>query len=194
MSEVANTPIQDQDTKLPKDVGFHRFMRKKESWKYYWLKAITILTVMVVAGIAFTSRYTIVGDPQEVRCIPGYTVYLVDRNDTTPIRDQLYVFHSKDLRPFYEEGTQMLKYLRAIPGDVVEVRDNDQIFINGNASEWGLGLARDKLSKPSSDFHGKTTLAQNQYWFLGTSTESFDSRYWGAVKGESIVGRAYPLF
>ncbi|MBO0160281.1 S26 family signal peptidase, partial [Vibrio parahaemolyticus] len=26
------------------------------------------------------------------------------------------------------------------------------------------------------------------------SISSFDSRYWGAVKDEQIIGRAYPLF
>lgn len=171
-----------------------RFLKKKESWQKYSFKVAVLLTAMVLGWLSFASRYTIVGDPQELRCIPGYTVYLVDKKDTELKRGQLYMFLSKDLRPIYDEGTKMLKYLRAVPGDDVEIRDNDQIFINGEASEWGLSLAPQKLGQPSSNFHGRTKLRDGQYWFLGTSPQSFDSRYWGAVKRENIIGRAYPLF
>ncbi|MFC1337395.1 MAG: S26 family signal peptidase [gamma proteobacterium symbiont of Clathrolucina costata] len=149
---------------------------------------------MVLAGMAFASRYSIAIDPQVLRCIPEYTIYLIDHHDKNPVKDKLYAFKSKDLSPIYEEGTEMLKYLRAGPGDVVEVRSNDQVFINGKAGVMGLKLAEEKLGQPASNFHGKTTLGEDQYWFLGTSVESFDSRYWGAVKRENIVGRAYPLF
>jgi len=183
-----------QENVVREQEGLRRFLRKKESWRKYFMKAALVLVVILLAGTAFASRYSIVGDPQEVRCIPGYTVYLLDRKNTTPVRGELYAFKSKDLSPIYGKGTEMLKYLRAIPGDVVEVRENNQVFINGKPSVMGLGLAEEKLGQPANNFYGKTTLGENQYWFLGTSPESFDSRYWGAVTGESIVGRAYPLF
>lgn len=88
----------------------------------------------------------------------------------------------------------MLKYMRGMPGDTVEVRKNDQVFINGEASEHGLLLAGEKLGQPASKFYGKATLKEDEYWFLGTSPRSFDSRYWGAVTRDQIIGRAYPLF
>ncbi|MCG7878828.1 MAG: signal peptidase I [Candidatus Thiodiazotropha endolucinida] len=194
MTQAINPASESTGASSESSTGINRFIKKKESWTKFSIKATVVLTVMVLAGMAFASRYSIVGDPQEVRCIPDYTVYLVDKKDTELKRGQLYMFLSKDLSPIYEEGTEMLKYLRAVPGDEVEIRDNDQIFINGEASEWGLGLAQEKLGQPSSNFHGKTKLGDDQYWFLGTSPKSFDSRYWGAVKRENIIGRAYPLF
>jgi len=167
--------------------------RIKKAWISYCFKAMAVLIVIIVTFIAFASRFSIAIDPQLVRCIPGYTIYLVDRRNTELVRGNLYMFFSKNLSPIYEEGTRMLKYLRALPGDEIEIRSNDQIFINGNASEWGLSLAAKKLGRSASDYHGKLTLVDNQYWFLGTSTGSFDSRYWGSVKRENIIGRAYPL-
>lgn len=169
-------------------------IKHSESWKVFGIKSLAIAVILYLMGAAFAARYMIVGDPQTVRCIPGYDVYLVDTKDKVPVRGGLFVFLSKDLSPIYKEGTKMLKYLRGMPGDTVEVRQNDQVFINGEASEFGLTLAAEKLGQPASHFHGKAKLKENEYWFLGTSPRSFDSRYWGAVSGEKIVGRAYPLF
>lgn len=194
MTQAINPESEPTEASSESSAGINRFIKKKEPWAWFSLKAVVVLAVMVLAGMAFASRYAIMGDPQEERCIPGYTVYLVDKKDTQLERGQLYLFLSKDLSPIYEKGTKMLKYLRAVPGDDVEIRDNDQIFINGKASEWGLPLAEEKLGQPSSNFHGKTKLGDDQYWFMGTSPKSFDSRYWGAVKREDIIGRAIPIF
>lgn len=167
---------------------------QKEPWPKYLLKAGLVLGVMLLFGMYFGSRYRIVGDPQTVRCIPGYTVYLLDLEDKELVRGGLYVFRSKNLEPIYAEGTHLLKYLRGLPGDLIEVRSNDQVFINDKASEAGLSLAQEKLRRPASSFYGKVVLGKDELWFLGTSPLSFDSRYWGAVKRENIVGRAYPIF
>lgn len=169
-------------------------IRKKESWTTFLGKVLLVLCVLALLGMFIGGRYRIVGDPQTIRCIPGYTVYLVDIQDKDLVRGNLYLFRSKNLAPIYAEGTKMLKYLRGMPGDLVEVRDNDQVFINGVASEAGLSLAEEKLGLSARSFHGKATLGKDEYWFLGISPLSFDSRYWGAVKRESIVGRAYPIF
>lgn len=169
-------------------------IRKREPWLAFGIKAAALLTILIMAGMAFADRYAIVADPQLVKCIPGTTLYLVDKYDTQPVRDGLFMFYSKDLDPIYEKGTKMLKYMRGVPGDRIEIRDNDQVFINNVASEWGLELAEEKLGRKASDFHGAMTLGSDQFWFMGTSVKSFDSRYWGAVNRNDIVGRAYAIF
>jgi len=88
----------------------------------------------------------------------------------------------------------MLKYLRGIPGDVVLINKYDQIFINGEALSVGdLSYGADKLGLDTTKFRGERVLGPDEYWFFGTSYQSFDSRYWGAVNAESIMGRAYPI-
>ena len=86
------------------------------------------------------------------------------------------------------------KELSHMPGDTVEIDKNNQISINKQLYATGLMWAQEKLGQPDSYFQGKTTLAENQYWFLGASEKSFDSRYWGAVNHEDIIGRVYPIF
>jgi len=175
-------------------IFYKQFILKKESWPKFFSKAFLLLLVILVAGTLFFSRFKIVGDPQSVRCIPAYSVYLLDTQDTTLIRDALYAFRSNDLNPIYAKDTKMLKYLKALPGDKVIIKNDQSIYINGKYSAFGLSLAQEKLAMKRSDFTGETILKTNQYWFLGTSPKSFDSRYWGAVTKEQVLGRAYPLF
>lgn len=167
---------------------------KKQPWSAYALKAGLILVALMLAGKWFSSRFIIAGDPYKIRCIQEYSIYLIDKRDTTLVRDKLYMFRSKDLSPVYPAGTQILKYLRGMPGDHVEVATNDQILVNDQVVAYGLALAQEKLGKPSASFHGKGELTQDEFWFMGTSPRSFDSRYWGAVKREDVLGRAYPIF
>lgn len=169
-------------------------LNAKQPWAHFALKAIAVLVVLYFIGLWFSSRFLIVGDPQDVKCLPGYSVYLVDKKDLVIKRGELYMFLSNDLSPIYSENTKMLKFLRGLPGDQIEIRNTNQIFINGNASETGLSLAADKLGREDSDFHGTTTLGKDEFWFLGTSPKSFDSRYWGSIQRGQIVGRAYALF
>ncbi|MBT3205191.1 MAG: S26 family signal peptidase [Gammaproteobacteria bacterium] len=169
-------------------------LKGHQSWSKFWIKSLIVLGVMILSGSLFATRYRIVGDPQEERCIPAYSVYLVDLKDVDLERGNLYMFKSNDLNPIYEKDTNMLKYLRGLPGDTVEIQANEQVLINGKYTEFGLSLAKEKLGTSKDEFVGSAELADNQYWFLGTSPKSFDSRYWGSVTKEQIVGRAYPLF
>jgi len=172
--------------------GFKLFV-KKESWLKFSTKAVIVLSIMFAIATLFFTRFTFAADPQKVRCIPSHSFYLVDKYDTKVVRDGLFAFRSKDLNPIYEKGTKMVKFLRALPGDTVEINENNQIFINNQLYATGLMWAQEKLGQPDSYFQGKKTLKQNQYWVLGTSEKSFDSRYWGAIRHEDIIGRVYPI-
>ncbi len=167
---------------------------KKEPWFKFSIKVVFILTAIFLIVMAFFSRFSFAVDPQLKSCIPEYSFYLVDNKDKKIIRDKLFAFRSKDLSPLYEKNTKMIKYIRAMPGDTVEINKDNQILINAQLYATGLILAQEKLGQPDSYFQGKKNLTDNQYWGLGTSEESFDSRYWGAISREDIIGRVYPIF
>ncbi|EBE7258282.1 S26 family signal peptidase, partial [Salmonella enterica] len=50
-----------------------KYFVKKESWKRFGVKAGVTLVVLWAAGAAFASRYRIGIDPQQEKCLPGYT-------------------------------------------------------------------------------------------------------------------------
>ncbi|MCG7877687.1 MAG: signal peptidase I [Candidatus Thiodiazotropha endolucinida] len=169
---------------------------KRVFYKYYTHKNVIMLmmgiSIITLFNIA-TSRYRIAIDFESIRCIQEYSIYLVDKHDKEPKRNHLYMFNSKNLLPIYPKNTKMLKYLRGMPGDTVTIDHNDNIYIENQYIATGLSLAKSKLGQSKNTFRGTTVLQENQYWFLGTSSHSFDSRYWGTVKQSDILGRAYGL-
>lgn len=169
-----------------------KLFARKESWSRFSAKAGVFLALLGLVALFF-SRYTIAYDPQDVRCLPDHSVYLIDKKDRRMVRDGLYAFEGKGLTPLFEDGQQMIKRLKGLPGDNVEIDTLESIIINTHVVTRGLSLL-EKLDKPIASFVGKGQLGQGNYWFMGETDDSFDSRYWGTVTDEQIIGRAYPLF
>lgn len=174
-------------------LSFVHWHKDKESFGAFVVKAALALSILLGLGHLFFARYSFAFDPQSSRCIPGYSFYIIDHRDIKIERGALYAFYSKDLSPILPEGIPMIKFLKGMPGDQIEINPYDQIIINGKPDVFGLSLAESKFGRDASTFRGRTTLKANEYWFLGTSTASFDSRYWGAIRSENIIGRAHPI-
>ena len=90
------------------------------------------------------------------------------------------------------EGDRIVKKIAAIAGDSVKVAGTE-LWINGKHAER-LWLAKSIPGKAPGDFDAEFTLQEGQLFLMGTTKESFDSRYWGAVNRESFLGYAIPLF
>lgn len=165
----------------------------RQPWPRFLIKALLVIVLIVGLGAAFSSRYRIGIDSQVIKCIPGKTFYLVDLKDKGLERDSIYAFRAYGVEPFFDDGRPMVKYMRGEPGDTVRIDSDQTIYVNGKRHGWGLYLA-EKLDQPQEAFMGEAVLEKDQYWFMGLSDLSFDSRYWGAVNSDQIMGRAYPLF
>lgn len=116
-----------------------------------------------------------------------------------------------------EDGTRLVKRVIAGPGDTVELKD-EVLIVNGRplkydvidatpvlaevyedskpivAIEHGPGDAHRTMILPSRDAmrtFGKLTVPEGKYFMMGDSRDnSYDSRYFGVVDREQIVGRA----
>lgn len=166
---------------------------KKQAWKFYLPKLGIVATAIFFGGAAFMSRYRIGIDSQIDRCIPNYSVYLIDLNNRNLQKDKIYAFKAIGLQPLFKDGTWMVKYLRATPGDVVEVNAEMDVKVNDRTLASGLPLIM-RIGGAEKSFVGKKKLLDDQFWVMGSSFTSFDSRYWGTIKQEQIIGRAYPIF
>ncbi len=115
------------------------------------------------------------------------------------------------------DGTRLIKRLVAIPGDTVEMR-NKVLIINGEAAAyapvehgfdeiasdapWQVVHGNESVAgaqravqwlnhAPARDNFGPITLAADTYWMLGDNRDnSADSRYYGAVPREKLIGKA----
>ncbi|MBP9732205.1 MAG: signal peptidase I [Candidatus Magasanikbacteria bacterium] len=101
-----------------------------------------------------------------------------------PERGEIIVFKSPINTDFY------LKRIIALPGERVKVENNTVIVYNEeNPRGWVLPEVYLEEETPGSI---SLTLAEDEYFLLGDNRDSsFDSRRFGAVKKDAIVGRVW---
>lgn len=116
-----------------------------------------------------------------------------------------------------QDGTRLIKRLVAVPGDVVEMR-NEVLFINGEAARYDAAEAVQETIAPDRSvggtrlteqlqgherrvqwLHGVSALSsfdavvvpEGEYLMLGDNRDnSADSRYFGLVPRHLLIGRA----
>ena len=86
----------------------------------------------------------------------------------------------------------IIKYVFAIPKDHVCIK-NQIVWVNGKkVSHVYKSYAK---NKPLPQARICNKLKENQYLLLSTKSDrSFDSRYFGVVSSQEILGRAVPIF
>ena len=93
-----------------------------------------------------------------------------------------------------DPSQDFIKRLVGLPGDVIEIRDK-KVFINGKPYEEPKEIHKDPNILPADagprDQFGPVTVPEGSYFMMGDNRdESYDSRYWGFVKKEDILGIA----
>jgi conjugal transfer pilin signal peptidase TrbI len=124
-------------------------------------------------------------------CLP-YTLFIIDKQDKQLDRHNLFAFYSKNMNPYYPNGTIVVKELAGIPGDRVVVNEG-KVYVEGKL-RGDLPHVK-KLKKKNSDYQRDELVPAGKYWAMGTLPKSYDSRYWGYVDSErQVIGKAYPIF
>jgi signal peptidase I len=96
-----------------------------------------------------------------------------------PKRGEIIAFRHERSAPLV-----FLKRIVGLPGERVRI-DRGQVFINGQALPEPYLVYRDERSA------GEVTIPRGMYYVLGDNRrDSDDSRDWGSVPGDQIVGRA----
>jgi signal peptidase I len=101
-----------------------------------------------------------------------------------PKRSEIVLFKSP-----HGDKKQFVKRLIGLPGDRIEIK-RGVVYINGQQLILpGVDVARDY------SFYGPIAVPENSYFFLGDNRQfSADSRYWGFVKEEDLIGKALFTF
>lgn len=164
-----------------------------------------IRTVLIVIGIAIVIRVFIF-QPYRVEgasMLPRFTTndhLIVDKLSyrfTEPHRGDIIVFkYPRETSIYY------VKRIIGLPGERVSIKDNTITITKADGSSFVLAenayLASTVKTNPSSQGETEFSVAQNSYFVLGDNRPaSSDSREWGLLPKEDIIGRVilqtYPL-
>ncbi|OPY56320.1 MAG: Signal peptidase I T [Pelotomaculum sp. PtaU1.Bin035] len=97
----------------------------------------------------------------------------------------IIVFHAPPSSGMNED---MIKRVVGLPGDTVSIKKGT-VYINGNPLDEPY-----ELEKPKDDFK-PFTVPGNSIFVMGDNrNNSFDSRFWGVVPEELIIGRALACY
>jgi len=159
----------------------------------FLLKALPVLVATLALGAYLGNRFHLGIDDQKELCLPGnHRWYLIDRHDQNVWRGDLVAFSADSrMAPWFPPGRVIVKIATGMPGDRVQVNEQ-QTLVNVKPVSEGLALAG-KLGKPASEFIHEATVPGSALWVTGTHPRSFDSRYWGFVYEQQIIGRVYAL-
>lgn len=103
----------------------------------------------------------------------------------TPERGDVVIFrYPQDLSKFF------IKRVIGVPGDTVTI-DGDQVRVSNDANPDGIVLDEPYVQSMSSRSYSQEVLGPREYFVLGDNRdESSDSRVWGVLQEEHIIGRA----
>lgn len=166
-------------------------MKKRKPWGPFLLKAALIALIFFLLFSWVESRFRVGIDGQAIRCLPDHKYYLVDLKDRVIQRDTIMAYASMGLQPYYEDGTMMAKYVRAVPGDRVEINERG-VFVNDALVAEGFALS-DRLGVNKSSLYKSFIVPEGRYLMLAPAPESYDGRYWGLVGEDQILGSVTPL-
>jgi len=157
---------------------------------------LDLMETVVIALAVFVVIYLFLFQPHQVRGSSMYPTFedgeyiLTDKISYrlgSPARGDVVIFRA----PRNEEY-DYIKRVIGLPGDLVEI-ENNHILVNNQLLPEDY-LPTDFVTQPGS-FLGRETavkVPQKQYFVLGDNRDhSSDSREWGFVPRENIVGKAW---
>ena len=106
-----------------------------------------------------------------------------------PERGDIIVFKFPE-----DESKDFIKRVIGLPGETLEVREK-LVYINGMAIDEPYVIHTKYTLMPIRDNFGPFTIPEGQFFVMGDNREgSYDSRWWGPVKREKIVGKALVIY
>jgi conjugal transfer pilin signal peptidase TrbI len=188
---VARTPNVD-DAVLADEAAPATGTGRRVPWPRFLLRAGLTLSLVLGAGVYLTERFHIGYDDQDRQCLPQHRWFLIDRHDRSITQGEIIAFAALGLGPYFRDGQIIVKRAAGVPGDRVQV-DLEIVRINGAKFGEGLALAG-TLKRPPEDFLRDDIVPPGHLRMMGATADSFDSRYWGFLPEQRVIGRAYALW
>ncbi len=156
---------------------------------------VVALSIFLVIYLFFMQPHQVSGQSMEPTFLDGEYVLTdkVSYQTGEPQRGDVVVFHAPEQSGCPEgTGCDFIKRVLGLPGDTFAVHDN-AIWINSQPLPEPY-IPPENFTKAGAFTEGgrEILLGENEYMLLGDNRPfSSDSRVWGPVGKEAIVGRAF---
>lgn len=170
---------------------------KHPLWGYF----VDVIETIVVAAAIFVVVYLFLLQPHQVRGasmepnLSDGQYLLTDKVSYRfgdPKRGDIIVFKAP-----VDQNFDYIKRIIALPGETVKI-ENNEIIIKNSENPKGFVLnspyGTNGVTTPGSRLENsrEITLDTNDYFVLGDNRgQSFDSREWGTLPRENIIGKAW---
>lgn len=155
--------------------------------------AIALAGLLLIAGAGVGSKHLVLVWNASAS-VPVGLYLIVPRS--LHVGDFVVVRLSKSMQVLAEQrkyigpDTPLLKHVAAMNGEFVCRRGSVVVI---DRRHIVIALGSDRHGNPLPAWRGCLRLRGGQVFVLGTHSESFDSRYFGPLASEQIIGHAIPL-
>jgi signal peptidase I len=185
--KIPDTPLENNFSHPTASGNSIEIGQKKDSW-FDILKFALITAAIVLPIRYYIAQPFIVSGPSMLPNFKDSNYLLVDEISyrfKKPVRGEVLVFN----RP--EEGKYLIKRIIGLPGETITL-DGDKITITNKSNPKGFTLNQSFLTYTASEPKKTVTLDSDHYFVLGDNRPvSYDSRYWGPLPKNQIVGRPF---
>lgn len=162
---------------------------------------LDIIETVVIALSIFLVIYLLVMQPHQVNGLSMVPTFLngeyvltdkVSYRFGQPQRGDIIVFHAPEAAQCPEgTGCDFIKRILGLPGETVEVKNN-AIYINGTPLSEVYIPPEFQTLPGKFAMQGPYTLQANEFFVSGDNRPySSDSRAWGPITKDEIVGKAF---
>ena len=150
------------------------------------IPAVLFYVLLMVA----TQQYRVEGESMDPALLDGQRI-LVNKFVYARNGSEGFVFHGPErgdiivFDPPVESPEDFIKRVIAIPGDEIDIK-NGVVYVNDEPVQEGNGFTTSGVRRYP------LTVPEGEYFVMGDNRpRSNDSRSWGFVSGDKIVGRVW---
>lgn len=164
------------------------FSRRVLSGTFEVIKFVVIsLLIVVPIRMWIAQPFIVSGASMEPNFFNGDYLIVdeISYNIKNPQRDEVIVLRLPGNSPFF------IKRIIGLPGEKIEIKENKIRILSPEQPE-GFVLKEDYLQNELTYPEMSVILGNDEYFVMGDNrSQSLDSRRWGAILKDNIVGRAF---
>jgi signal peptidase I len=175
----------------PQESNIKETSTSAQTWRG-WQENLTLIAIALTLALLIR---TFIAEP---RLIPSESMYpTLHTGDRLVVEKVSYRFHPPETgdivvfetppelqRRGYDKNQAFIKRIIGKPGEVISVA-NGKVYLNGQP------LQEDYIAEPPNQPFPTVKIPEDEFFVMGDNrNDSNDSRYWGFLPQQNLIGRA----